>query len=99
MQDLKNIAVAVLLTLKVGERVDLLYPELMNKQGLREEKLKIEVFLCMSMLSLFQSDIDFVCLVRQYLPHTLSLGTMYIYLLSCVKKQQQKLPSDRIMER
>lgn len=52
-----------------------------RQAGLREEKLKIELFLCMSMLSLFQSDIDFLCL--DSISHT---PYVYIYLLSCVKK-------------
>lgn len=36
-----------------------------RQEGLREEKLhRIEVILCMSMLSLFRSDIDFCVLSR-----------------------------------
>lgn len=69
-----------------------------RQAGLREEKLKIELFLCMSMLSLFQSDIDFLCL--DSISHTPCHWALCIYIFTQLcKKKNQKFPSDRIMER
>lgn len=52
-----------LIDIKLGEGVYALPQVKERQEGLREEKLhRIEVILCMSMLSLFQSDIDFCVL-------------------------------------
>lgn len=85
---------------KGGRKSKYTLPQVNERQaGIRDKKLhKIRVILCMSMLCLFRSDIDFVCLVLQQCPpHSQLLGTLCIYSLSRVKKQ--KLLSDRMMEK